>query len=229
MRRFLFAAALILMLGLVAYSQQTLNANPQGGINTYGSLVYGPAPTPTPSPTPVPPTATATSVPQGNGVFKKIGNTLYGNRDFQVISACGFIQFWDESPAYGGPDGFRAEACMDGLPCYYSPPVDATGYYEVPIDAYSDLPSSGGGTIYAVQGRDRDRVSQGFRWDFRDVEDSPLGVTIRMDFRECRVDDPSDRCTLDQAVAVNEDGSYLVEVPFSESSPRSPNDYCPNP
>ncbi len=230
MRRILFATALILMLGLIAYSQRTINATSQGNITTYNPIVYGPVPTPTPSPTVPVPTATATSVPQGTGVFKKDGNTVYRDPGFQNISACGFIRFWDGTPAFGGPDGFSAEACLDETNrCqYFSPPVDASGYYEIPIESYIDIPSDGGGAIYATKGRERDRVSPGFRWDFSDVEEGSIGVTIRIDFIECRVGDTNEACTANQAAIVNDDGSFLVAAPITEASPQSPTLACPD-
>ncbi len=232
MRRFLFAAALIVMLGLVAYSQRTITANPGGSINTYNPLVYGAAPTPTATATVPVPTATATLVPEGTGVFKKNGNTAYRDPGFLNISACGFIRFYDGTPAYGGPDGFGAQGCLDatGSCQYYSPQVDATGYYELPIESYYEIPTEGGGTIYATQGTgsDRQRVSNGFSFDFEDVEDDWTGVTIRIDFIECRVGDTSESCNLDNAAMTNEDGSYLVPAPITEDSPRSPTLACPD-
>lgn len=232
MRRLLFAAALVLMIGLASYSQGTITATPQGEIETYNPLVYGPAPSPTPSPTVPAPTATATSVPQGTGIYKKQRSTLYQPLPNEEISACGFIRFYDGSPAYGGPDGFHAEACLDrsGRCEYYSSHLDASGYYQISMEAYTDLPSNGGGTIYVTKGNEDDyeRISNGYRWDFRDVPDGAVGVTIRMDFIECSVDDPSSSCTLSQAVSVAEDGSYLVPAPLTEESPRSPSVNCPN-
>lgn len=233
MRRFLFAVALILMLGLVAYTQRTLSANPQGTINNFSPLVYSAPPTPTPTNTPVAsatPTATATVVPQGTGVFKKERSTIYQPLPNEEISACGFIRFYDGTPAYGGPDGFHAEACLDrsGRCGYKSSHLDASGYYQISMEAYTDLPTNGGGAIFVTLGRDDERLSNNYRWDFRDVPEGAFGTTIRMDFIECRVDDPSEGCDLARAVSVDEDGNYLMPAPLTSESPRSPNVTCPN-
>lgn len=233
MRRFLFAVALILMLGLVAYTQGTLGATPQGNINTYNPIVYGPAPTPTATATiPVPPTATATAtvVAQGTGVFKKERSTLYQPLTNQEISACGFIRFYDGTPAFGGPDGFHAQACLDrsGSCEYKSSHLDASGYYQISIEAFTNLPSNGGGSIFVTLGDDDERVSNSYRWDFRDVPEGAVGTTVRMDFIECRVDDTSESCDLSRAVSVDEDGNYLMPAPLTSDSPRSPTVSCPN-
>lgn len=230
MRRFLFAAALILMLGLVAYTQGTLTATPQGNINTYNPIVYGPAPTPTASPTVPVPTATATTVPEGTGVFKKERGTIYQALTNQEISACGFIRFYDGGAAHGGSDGFHAQACLDrsGSCDYKSSHLDASGYYQISIEAFTNLPSDGGGAIFVTHGDDDERVSNNFRWDFEDVPEGAVGTTVRMDFIECRVDDPSESCDLARAVSVDEDGNYLMPAPLTSNSPRSPSVSCPD-
>lgn len=172
--------------------------------------------------TPIP---TATPI-RGNGVFKKDGSTIYHTDTQEYTGACGFIRFVDGGPAFGGEEGFRAEFCLDsGGGCDESIPVDATGYYEIPV---ADERKTGGGTIYVLKGQDEERASRGRAGRF-DLEDAPdgNGVIVRIDFIECTVDDPDSQCTLDRSQLVQPDEIEVINDDGSIS--RGPTRFCPSP
>lgn len=212
MRRYLIAFTLLLALLAVALYQQPITATaPAGTTNDYLPMISK-APTPTPSPTVVPsPTPIV-----GSGVFKKVGSTIYHAESQDYTGACGFIHFASGEPAYGGPNGFRAEVCVDvlGGQCFLSDPVDATGYWELPI---ADEQLDTGGTVYAVQGPRTapERVSRGWGFDTTDG-----GTLFRMDFQECTQNDTSSSCQLGFAGGESAQADAVELVPDRYCPPR---------
>lgn len=227
MRRYLLAGLVIVALVILAVSQSAISASQAGTNQNYLPIALV-QPTPTASPTPIA-TATATPNPNaGSGFFKKDGSTGYGTVDYRNTYACGFIRFFDGTPAFGGSDGFHAEVCPDATGrCYPSTDLDASGYYQVDIEAFQRLTGEGTFQVYLGDNEEFEYVSNRYGFDFDDGPDG-LGVVVRMDFIECRVgeDASNPRCRPDETV-IPAAGANVPRQPSNPLIPDVPLAYCP--
>jgi hypothetical protein len=210
MQRYLLPSVLILALLLVGLAQLTAPVPSQGqGTNPlYGPIVMkAPEATPVPptataSPTETPtmtPTATSTQVPsnEGNGVYKLTNLRYYPN--YSGTLAFGFVHFADGSPAWGGPENFHVYVTLAGA-THRSSDLDATGYWQIPINGFPAPPIRAAGQAWVTHGSgdNERRVSENFDFDTNN------GTCWQLDFRECTESDTDPVCQL----AVN---GYVVE------------------
>jgi hypothetical protein len=216
MQRYLLPSVLILALLLVGLAQLTtpIPSQGQGDNPLYGPIVLKapeatltstPTMTPTPSPTETPtmtPTATSTEVPptpsnNGNGVYKLTNLRYYPN--YNGTLAFGFVHFADGSPAWGGPENFHVYVSLGGA-THRSSDLDATGYWQIPINGFPAPPIRAAGHAWVTHGSggNERRVSENFNFDTNN------GTCWQLDFRECTESDTDPVCQL----AVN---GYVVE------------------
>jgi hypothetical protein len=205
MQRYLLPSVLILALLLVGLAQLTTPVPSQGqGTNPlYGPIVLkAPEATAVP-PTEVPPTEVPpTEVPptpsnQGNGVYKLTNLRYYPN--YNGTLAFGFVHFADGSPAWGGPENFHVYVSLAGA-THRSSDLDATGYWQIPINGFPAPPIRAAGQAWVTHGSgdNERRVSENFNFDTNN------GTCWQLDFRECTESDTDPVCQL----AVN---GYVVE------------------
>jgi hypothetical protein len=150
MRRYLLTAALVFLLGLIAYNQQSGNANSQGNIQNYSPLVYSAEPTPTPTNTPLPtvtPTATQAPYPATPWSLQQ-GEIVY---EYNCCSYWiqGYTYLLDgETPAIG--DQFQV-CSREGKGCSGpSAPSRENGFFDWVGFNGGDGETDGDGRYYAV-------------------------------------------------------------------------------
>lgn len=229
MRRYLIAGLVLVAFVVLAVTQRTISASYQGGDNQNYLPIVLSLPTPTALPTPVASaTPTMPANPNaGSGIYKKDGNTAYSALDYANTNACGFIRFFDGSPAFGGPEGLHADVCPDATGrCYPSTDLDASGYFQVDIEAFQRLTGDGYFRVYEGDDDEFAFVSNQYGFDF---DDGPpgIGITVRMDFIECRVGEEATnpRCRLEETAVA---GTGVAPRPNNPFIPETPYAFCPD-